>query len=102
MSIYVFLEGFLKVFTILAIILFAIIYALFYFQTLLKLDKAILSGFENLKLTPKISYYNFKNLIYRKLLIVNDIVLSTIVFVHETIGWCVDFINHIINLCNLF
>jgi uncharacterized protein len=95
MSIYVFLEGFLKVFTILAIILFAIIYALFYFQTLLKLDKAILSGFENLKLTPKISYCNFKNLIYRKLLIVNDIVLSTFVFVHETIGSCVDFINHI-------
>ena len=95
MFIYLFLKGFLFFFKILAIILFAINYALLYFYTLLKSNIAILREFENLKLTAKISYYTFKNQIYRKLFIVNDIVLSTIVFVHETSGLCVDFINYI-------
>ncbi|PQJ74634.1 hypothetical protein BTO13_04915 [Polaribacter gangjinensis] len=89
-----FLKRFLKVFSIIVFILFTIIYALFYFYTSPKSDKAILSEFEDVALTPKISYHNFKNLKYRKLSIVNDTVLPTIVFVHGTVGSCIDFISY--------
>jgi pimeloyl-ACP methyl ester carboxylesterase len=94
MFIAVFFRRFIKVFTIIVLLLCALFYGLFYFYTSPKSDKDILSEFEDVKLTPKITYHNFKNLKYRKLTIVNDTTLPTIVFVHGTIGSCVDFINY--------
>jgi pimeloyl-ACP methyl ester carboxylesterase len=94
MFISVFFRRFLKVFTIILFCLFTLIYGLFYFYRSLKSDKAILSEFKDLKLSLKISYHNFNNLKYRKWSIVNNTVLSTIVFVHETIGSCVDFVSY--------
>jgi uncharacterized protein len=94
MFISVFFRRFLKVFTIILLCLFTLIYGLFYFYTSPKSDKAILSEFEDVSLNPKISYHNFNNLKYRKLSIVNDTVLPTIVFVHGTIGSCLDFVKY--------
>ncbi len=69
-------------------------YGLFYFFTSPKSDASILGEFEDVSLTPKISYHEFQNLKYRKLSIVNDTTLPTIVFVHGTVGSCLDFINY--------
>lgn len=89
-----FFRRFVKVFSIIIFFLFVLFYGLFYFFTSPKSDASILGEFEDVSLTPKISYHEFQNLKYRKLSIVNDTTLPTIVFVHGTVGSCLDFINY--------
>jgi len=90
----VFFRKFLKVFVTILFVLFGLFYGLFYFFTSPKSDENILSEFDETYLNPKITHHNFKNLKYRKLTIINDTILPTIVFVHGTIGSCVDFIEY--------
>lgn len=90
----IFFRRFLRVFATILLVIFGIFYGLFYFFTSPKSDKKILSEFEDVNFSPSITYHNFKNLKYRKLTIVNDTTLPTIVFVHGTVGSCVDFIEY--------
>lgn len=90
----IFFKKFFKVFFSIILFLLVSIYALFYYFTLPKSDKEIMSEFQDTALKPKITYHNFKNLQYRKLTIVNDTLLPTLVFVHGTVGSCLDFVEY--------
>lgn len=56
-----------------------------------KSDAKVLAQFEELGVTPQITHEKFKNFEYRKVAIVKDTSLPTIVFVHGTIGSVLDF-----------
>ena len=83
-----------KVLKILGIALFIIfigLYALFYWATSPKSDEKVRSEFQELGVTPVISKEKFKTFDYRKVSILRDTTLPTIVFVHGTIGSVLDF-----------
>lgn len=67
------------------------IYFAFAIFTAPKSDNKVLSEFENAFVKPKLSHEKFKGFSYRKLTFVKDSLLPTIVFVHGTIGSCLDF-----------
>lgn len=94
MYVSVFFRKFLKILAAILFILFAIFYALFYFFTAPKSDKEVLSEFKDTSLKPVLSFHKFNNFKYRKLTITNDTLLPTIVFVHGTVGSCVDFVEY--------
>lgn len=75
------------------VILFLLIgfYILFYIFTAPKSDEKVLEAFTELGITPVITKEKYKTFDFRKVSIVNDTNLPTIVFVHGTIGSVLDF-----------
>lgn len=70
------------------------VYAAFYFFTSPKSDEKILEKFEDFKVKPILKHRIFNGFSFRELIIQNNDSLPTIVFVHGTIGSCVDFISY--------
>lgn len=85
------LKKILKIIGILSLILVVVFYALFYYMTAPKSDQKVRSDFEDLGVTPTITHDKFKDFEYRKVAIIKDTSLPTVVFVHGTIGSVLDF-----------
>jgi len=77
------------------LILFMGLYVAFYYFTLPKSDEKVMAEFEGSIVKPKLTYEKFKNFEYRKLTFTKDANLPTLVFVHGTIGSCLDFSAYI-------
>ncbi|CAL2101828.1 Pimeloyl-ACP methyl ester carboxylesterase [Tenacibaculum sp. 190130A14a] len=83
-----------KIFKISTYIIFSlviILYFLFRYYTSPKSDQTILDSYANSVIQPKLSKEKFKDFEYRKIEVVSDTTLPTIVFVHGTIGSLNDF-----------
>jgi pimeloyl-ACP methyl ester carboxylesterase len=74
---------------------FTLLYIAFYTFTGPKADASILEEFEDASVRPIISQETFRGFEYRKISITNHDSLPTLVFVHGTIGSCIDFIAYI-------
>jgi pimeloyl-ACP methyl ester carboxylesterase len=85
------LKKILKIIGILSLLLVVVFYALFYHMTAPKSDKKVKADFEDLGVTPTITHEKFKDFEYRKVAIVKDTSLPTVVFVHGAIGSVLDF-----------
>lgn len=70
-----------------------VLYFLFWKFTTPKSNQEVLKEFSE-SVKPKITHENFNDFTYRKLSIVKDTTLPTLVFVHGTIGSSTDFINY--------
>lgn len=81
----------LKIIGVILLLLFIGLYILFYRATAPKSDEKVLEEFKELGVTPTITKEKFKTFDYRKVAIVKDTTLPTIVFVHGTIGSVLDF-----------
>ena len=69
-------------------------YFSFYYFTKPKSDKKILAEFKALDIEPELTNETFRGFTYRKIKIINNSSLFTMVFVHGTIGSSVDFIGY--------
>ena len=85
------LKKILKIVGIIFIVLFIGLYILFYTATAPKSDRKVLKAFEKVGVTAKISHEKYRSFEYRKLTVVKDTSLPTMVFVHGTIGSVLDF-----------
>ncbi|MGJ8745857.1 alpha/beta fold hydrolase [Polaribacter sp.] len=83
-----FVSGFL-------LVVFVLLYAVFYYFTSPKSDEKILSKFEDSLVKPIITHETFNGFDFRKLSIINNVNFPTVVFVHGTIGSCVDFLAYL-------
>lgn len=81
----------LKILGLILLVLFIGLYILFYRATMPKSDEKVMEEFQELGITPTISTEQFKSFSYRKVSVVKDTILPTIVFVHGTIGSVLDF-----------
>jgi len=81
----------LKIAGILILTLFIGIYILFYRVTMPKSDKKVLKEFQKLGVTAILSKEKFKSFEYRKVSVIKDTALPTVVFVHGAIGSVLDF-----------
>jgi len=81
----------LKITFIVLSILLVAFYILFYWVTAPKSDAKVLEAFEEAGVTPVITHEKFKTFDYRKVAMMKDTSLPTIVFVHGTIGSVLDF-----------
>ncbi|MGY0407245.1 MAG: alpha/beta fold hydrolase [Polaribacter sp.] len=88
------IKRFLKILAWLFGIGLLLLYGVFYYFTTPKSDKKILAKFENATVKPVISHEVFKGFDYRKITIHKNDSLPTIVFVHGTIGSCIDFAKY--------
>ena len=86
-----FLKKFFKIFGIISLLLFIGLYVMFYVFTKPKTDKKVLEKFKKSSIKPIISYKKYKDFEYRQLSVGKDSTKLTIVFVHGTIGSCLDF-----------
>ena len=71
--------------------IFLLLYILFYYYSSPKSNQKITDFYKNSKIQPKITLEHFKNFEFRKIAMVTDTTLPTIVFVHGTIGSVNDF-----------
>jgi pimeloyl-ACP methyl ester carboxylesterase len=81
----------LKITFIILSILLVAFYILFYWVTAPKPDEKVLEAFQEAGVTPMITHEQFRTFDYRKVAVVKDTSLPTIVFVHGTIGSVLDF-----------
>ena len=88
-------KKFLKITSWTLLILLIGLYVAFYYFTLPKSDKKVLAEFETSSVKPKLSHEKFRDFEYRKLTFIKDTTLPTIIFVHGTIGSCLDFSRYI-------
>ncbi len=85
---------FKKIFKIISVVLFILLiglYVVFTVFTAPKSNKAVLDAYSESKISPKLTQEEFKEFSYRKIIVQNDTVLPTLVFVHGTIGSLNDF-----------
>ncbi|CAM1360255.1 Pimeloyl-ACP methyl ester carboxylesterase [Tenacibaculum sediminilitoris] len=75
-------------------VIFLILYYLFWSFSAPKSDSKVLEKFVDSSVLPILIHKNFKGFEYRKLSIVKDTTLPTLVFVHGTIGSSTDFIEY--------
>jgi len=85
----------IKVFIVVFFTLFVILYITFIIYTAPKSNKEILKVFTNSKVIPKLTQEEFKGFSYRKISVVKDSTLPTMVFVHGTIGSLSNFSNYL-------
>ncbi len=85
------LKKILKLTGIVLLILLVGFYAFFYWMTAPKSDEKVLEEFKESGITPTITQEKFKTFDYRKVAVVKDTSLPTVVFVHGTIGSVLDF-----------
>ena len=76
-------------------VLFLSLYILFYYFTSPKSNEKVLAEFKDLKIKPILTEESFKDFEYRKLTFKKDTALPTVIFVHGTIGSCLDFKEYI-------
>ncbi|MFY0631364.1 MAG: alpha/beta hydrolase [Flavobacteriaceae bacterium] len=81
----------LKILGLVILTLFIGVYILFYRVTMPKSDEKVLAEFKELGVTPLISKDKFKSFDYRKVSVIKDTALPTVVFVHGAIGSVLDF-----------
>ena len=84
----------IKIIFSLLIVLFIGFYWAFTSFTSPKSDKKVLETFHKSSIKPILTKENFKSFEYRKILIQKDTALPTFVFVHGTIGSCIDFASY--------
>ncbi len=85
------LKKFLKISLLVLSTLILILYILFSWFTAPKSDDEVLKSFQGKKIDVKLIHTKFKDFKYRKIEVVKDSSLPTIVFVHGTIGSVMDF-----------
>ncbi|MBL4905258.1 MAG: alpha/beta hydrolase [Flavobacteriaceae bacterium] len=85
------LKKILKITGIVVVLLLVGLYGLFVNFSSTKSDTEVLEDFEDAMVQPVISHETFNGYSYRKLSIVKDTTLTTLVFIHGTIGSCLDF-----------
>ena len=85
------LKKILKITGIVVVLLLVGLYGLFVNFSSPKSDIEVLEDFEDALVQPVISHETFNGYSYRKLAIVKDTALTTLVFIHGTIGSCLDF-----------
>ena len=85
------LKKILKITGIILLILVLGFYAFFYWMTAPKSDEKVLEEFKEAGITPSITHEKFKTFDFRKVAVVRDTSLPTIIFVHGTIGSVLDF-----------
>lgn len=85
------IKKFFKILGIIFLVLFIGLYTLFYLGTSPKSDQKVLEEFQELGVTPIITKEKYKTFDYRKVSIVKDTTLPTMVFVHGAIGSVLDF-----------
>lgn len=88
------LKKILKIIGIALFVLFLILYYLFWNFSVPKSDTKVLEKFSGSSVTPVLTNENFKGFEYRKLSILKDTTLPTLVFVHGTIGSSTDFVRY--------
>ncbi|MGQ3678847.1 alpha/beta fold hydrolase [Tenacibaculum discolor] len=88
------LKKILKVVGVTLFVLFLILYYLFWNFSAPKSDTKVLEKFSDSSHTPILTYENFKGFEYRKLSIIKDTTLPTLIFVHGTIGSSTDFVKY--------
>ena len=88
------LKKILKFVGIAFFVLFLVLYYLFWNFSAPKSDIKVLEKFSASLITPLLTYENFKGFKYRKLSIIKDTTLPTLVFVHGTIGSSTDFAKY--------
>ncbi len=76
----------LKVISLLLFVAFVIVYILFVKYTAPKSDKEVLKEFSESAIKPVLTHQKFKDFTYRKISILKDTTLPTIVFIHGTVG----------------
>lgn len=81
----------LKIIGIILLLILIVLYVLFYRGTAPKSDKKVLEKFKELGVTPTITTEKYKTFDYRKVSVIRDTSLPTLVFVHGTIGSVLDF-----------
>ncbi len=87
----------LKIAIVLLVLLLVALYIALVYFTSPKSDDTILASFEKSKIKPIISKEKYKGFDYRKIAVVKDTVLPTVVFVHGTIGSLNDFNKYMID-----
>lgn len=85
------LKKILKIIGFVLLLLLIGFYILFYTMTAPKSDEKVFEAFSELGVTPLITREKYKTFDFRKVSIVKDTSLPTIVFVHGTIGSVLDF-----------
>lgn len=88
------LKKILKITGVLFLFLFIGAYWAFVSFTSPNSDEKVLQDFTASRIKPILSIEKFKNFEYRKLTLQKDTVLPTLVFVHGTIGSCLDFSSY--------
>jgi len=88
------LKKILKIVGIALFVLFLVLYYLFWNFSAPKSDVKVLEKFSGSSATPVLTYENFKGFEYRKLSIIKDTTLPTLVFIHGTIGSSTDFTKY--------
>ncbi len=81
----------LKILGTLLGIIVIVLYVLFYRATSPKSDQSVFEEFQKLGIQPEITKEKYQKFDYRKVAVVRDTSLPTIVFVHGTIGSVLDF-----------
>lgn len=84
-----------KITTYIFLFLFTSLYALFYWFSSPKSDKTVLKEFQEAGVSVKLLHDQFNDFEFRKIEVVKDTTLPTIVFVHGTIGSILDFKKYI-------
>jgi len=87
----------LKIAGIVFVVLFLGLYIFFYIATSPKSDKKVLKAFEKYGVTANLFHEKYKSFEYRRVAVVRDTSLPTIVFVHGAIGSVLDFKNYMID-----
>ena len=75
-------------------VILLVLYFLFWKFSAPKSDQQVIEKFNQSSVMPRLSHENFKGFEYRKLSIVKDTSLPTLVFVHGTIGSSTDFVKY--------
>lgn len=91
------MKRFLKITFWILFTIFLLLYAAFFYVSQPKSDEVIIEKFKNKAIDVKLSHQYFNNLKYRKLEIFNSDTLPTFVFVHGTIGSCLDFFEYMVD-----
>jgi pimeloyl-ACP methyl ester carboxylesterase len=80
----------LKILGIISLVLLIAFYSLFYWATSPKSNEQVVGTFSDLGVVSEITNETYKGFAYRKVSIIKDTTLPTIVFVHGTIGSLLD------------
>lgn len=87
------LKKILKIVGIVLFVLFLVLYYLFWSFSAPKSNEKVLGKFSG-NANPSLTYESFEGFKYRKLSIIKDTTLPTLVFVHGTIGSSTDFVKY--------
>ncbi|CAM1374558.1 alpha/beta fold hydrolase [Tenacibaculum xiamenense] len=87
----------LKILGILLLLLVVGMYILFVTMTSPKSDEDVIESFKEAPVKPILEHKTYKNFSYRVLSIISDSNLPTLIFVHGTIGSCMDFSRYMMD-----